>query len=108
MLPKLAFDVFTEFITDVRNSTSILTTPDSEVDKFVEKMVFLKSVKSKEAKLDAQWQEVKQLYELIESAGIPVADFPQEENATPSNGVPMEVDPAMGEAVATTAAPSTS
>jgi dynein heavy chain, axonemal len=82
MLPKLAFDVFTEFISDVRNSASVLTTPDSEVVKFVEKMAFLKSLKSKEAKLDAQWQEVKQLYELIESAGIPVADFEAAELAT--------------------------
>lgn len=82
MLPKLAFDVFTEFISDVRNSASVLTTPDSEVIKFVEKMAFLKSLKSKEAKLDAQWQEVKQLYELIESAGIPVADFEAAELAT--------------------------
>lgn len=82
MLPKLAFEVFTDFIGDVRNSTSLLTTPDSEVTKFVEKMAFLKALKSNEARLDAQWQEVKQLYELIESAGIPVADFEAAELAT--------------------------
>jgi dynein heavy chain, axonemal len=82
MLPKLAFDVFTEFISDVRNSASVLTTPHTDVVKFVDKMAFLKTLKSKEAKLDAQWQEVKQLYELIESAGIPVADFEAAELAT--------------------------
>lgn len=82
MLPKLAFDVFTEFIGDVRNSASVLTTPDIDVTKFVEKMAFLKSLKGKEVKLDAQLQEVKQLYELIESAGIPVADFEAAELAT--------------------------
>jgi dynein heavy chain, axonemal len=82
MLPRLAFDVFTEFIGEVRTSTSALATPDSDVEKFVEKMAFLKAIKSKEAKLDAQWHEVKQMYQLIEEAGIPVADFEAAELAT--------------------------
>lgn len=75
MLPRLAFDVFTEFITEVRNATSALTVPDSDVDKFVEKIAFLKRVKQREAKLDSLSMEVNNLYELIRGAGIAIPDF---------------------------------
>lgn len=75
MLPRLAFEVFTEFITEVRNSTSALTATDSDVNKFVDKIAFLKNVKEREPKLDALSMEVSNLYELIRTAGIAIPDF---------------------------------
>lgn len=74
-MPRLAFEVFTEFITEVRNSANALTVPDSDVDKFVEKLAFLKVVKEREAKLDTLGLEVGNLYEVIKGAGIVVPDF---------------------------------
>lgn len=82
MLPRLAFEVFTTFITEVRSATSALTVPDSDVDKFVEKVAFLAAVKEREAKLDALCLEVGNLYEVIKGAGIAVPDFEAAELAS--------------------------
>ena len=75
LLPKMAFEEYTTFITEVHDATARLGAPLTAVDDFVEQLNFLETLKERQRFLDEKHVEIQNMYEVIEEYHIHVPDI---------------------------------
>lgn len=82
LTPQLAAELFQEFINEVHTANSRLTISDSLAEDFVEKLMFLDTIKAQEDSLNLRCSEIQKMYDLIDQYEILVPEIDKAAYAT--------------------------